>query len=113
MDTARHANAAQVRYNPGPTDTVMPIGTMAPSWDTVMELTASVFFIITVHRAAPTKSRKLPRTESVDEIRNATVCFRTPLSKDFRSAAEYMQTGSIKTDLNNVNAVQMEPSSIK
>jgi hypothetical protein len=79
IDTARHANAAQVRYNPEPTVTVMPNGTFNEFWVTVMPLTSSAFFIITVHRAAPTKSRKLPKTET----KNATVCFTTPLIKDF------------------------------
>jgi hypothetical protein len=83
IDTARHANAAQVRYNPEPTVTVMPNGTFNEFWVTVMPLTSSAFFIITVHRAAPTKSRKLPKTESDDETKNATVCFTTPLIEDF------------------------------
>jgi len=71
----------------------MPNGTLDPFWLIAMELTASAFFTITVHRAAPTKRRKLPKTERDDEIRKATVCFKTPE--------------------NSVNAVQIEPSSIK
>lgn len=82
IDTAKQANAAQVKNSPGPADTII-IGMADPLKVTVLPLTASVFLIITVHRAAPTKSRKLPRIARVEEMKNATVCFITPLTKDF------------------------------
>lgn len=90
----------------------MPIGTADPFRLIVMELTASAFFTITVHRAAPTRSRKLPKTERDDEIRKATVCFKTPLIKD-ASVGKHKQMDLDQTHENNVNAVQIEPSSIK
>jgi len=88
MDTAKHANAAHVKNNPGPADTII-IGMADWPKVTVLSLTASVFFIITVHKAAPTRSRKLPRTARDEEIKKATVCLITPLTKDLVSFRTY------------------------
>ena len=96
IDTARQANAAHVRYNPGPTDTVMPNGTVDELWLTAIELAASVFFIITVHSAAPTNKRKLPRTERDDDTRKATVCFKIPLTKDFNQDLSTSEQNGVK-----------------
>lgn len=79
-ETASEANAAHVKYKPVPTDTEMPSGTEDPCKVTCMVLTASAFLIMTVHRAAPTRSRILPRIARLDERRNVTVCLATPLN---------------------------------
>lgn len=79
MDTVRQANAAQVKYSPGPAVVIMPCGTVDPLEVIVTLFIDAAFEMITVHNEAPTRSRKLPKTESDDESRKATVCFKTPL----------------------------------
>lgn len=86
IDTARTANAAQSRYSPIPTDTSIPSGTEDPFRRNSMVLTASTFLMMTVHRAAPTKSRIDPAMAIVDETRNPTVCLIKPLQKARGSA---------------------------
>ena len=81
IDIARTANEAQSRYSPIPTDTLMPSGTEDPLRETSMILMASAFLIMTVHKAAPTKSKIDPAMAIVDEMRNPTVCLIKPLRK--------------------------------
>lgn len=80
MDTVRQANAAQVKYSPGPAVVIMPCGTVDPLEVIVTLFIDAAFEMITVHNEAPTRSRKLPKTESDDESRKATVCFKTPVT---------------------------------
>jgi hypothetical protein len=92
---------------------VIPNGTVDELWVTAIELAASAFLIITVHSAAPTNKRKLPRTERDDDTRIATVCFKTPLTKDFNQDLSTSEQTESKTDMNSASAAQIEPSNIK
>ena len=79
MDIVRQAKATQVMYSPGPADVIMPKGIRSPPRGMDALFSDAALLMITVHNAAPTRSRKLPRTERDDESRNATVCLKTPL----------------------------------
>ena len=77
MDTTRAMKAAQVRNNPGPTETLMPLGICVPGirrW-----FTDSDFFMRTVHMLAPIKSRRLPAMAKMVETKNVKLFLAMPL----------------------------------
>jgi len=78
VDIRRQAKAAQMRYRPEPTETLMPSGTEAFSNE--REFTDSAFFIKAVQIDAPTRRNIVPMIAKLVDTRKATVCFTRPLS---------------------------------
>jgi hypothetical protein len=77
VDAARHANAPQSRYRPGPVETTIPSGTPGPG---MMNLfTSADFSTIAVHIAAAIRSMTAPRTEKMAERRKVYVRVHKPL----------------------------------
>lgn len=79
METAKQANAAQLRYTPDPTETMMPIGTGLAGDPMRISLSDSDFLMSTVQMLAPMRMKRLPTMAKAVETKNVRLFLRIPL----------------------------------
>lgn len=82
MEATKHANAAQLKNKPDPTETTIPRGTGFAILPMRISLMASVFFIKTVHMLAPIRIRRLPAMAKIVDTKNVRLFFAIPLGTD-------------------------------